>query len=794
MDRKNGPVFPEEDVVQLDPLLPGEATFEMPPLPRETFAASPNLAMLLRTDGHIVQVGGRCRPLLDVDEEEHEGRHFADLILPRDLSLVPDDLDRLVGWEDRQNHPLELHLRHGSGDGDEAEDGQMAGGRGQDDGRWRLFSISARYATLGGDRYLLLALQSVGRPGSWDVSRSMLLEAVEAANSCIVIADLKQKDQPLVYVNAGFRNLTGYEQHEVIGQNCRFLQRRGDGSFDNEQEGVKEIRNGIDRGEFVHTSIRNYSKDGDLFYNDLYLTPVRQDGELVAYIGVQNNVTHQIRLNQESQRRADAIQSFFDASPLIMGIVELQELDRKKYRSATVWAEATHVMINRTGIDFLGVTSGKLKNETLVQLAVPEETASQFGQAFADSVHKGIAQEFDCHLKSNPLQELRRIRVIVNAILTQPGEKPRCSYFAEDITEAAAVEDRRRLLEATVVNIDDAVVISSGGINDEGPKILYVNEGFTRLSGYTSDEIIGKTPRVLQGPLTSREVLDRARLQMEAGETFRGETTNYRKDGSPYMVAWTIAPVRDDEGNITNWVSAQRSTTERRQLERQVLEVQQREQERIARDLHDTVAQQLNTLTLYVGTVRNELKGVADQEQLDMLQEAVEQARAAADQARTLSHTLMPVPVEVGGLPVALERLAERSQLAFGVRCELVHQSPFGSLARDAAEHLFRIANEAVSNAMRHAQASHIEIRLLRDEQDGTGRLEIVDDGVGMPEPLQDSFGNTGKVIECGLGLSTMRYRVEIIGGSIEVLAAEPEADRCGTRVVCTFPLQTPDA
>ncbi len=114
----------------------------------------------------------------------------------------------------------------------------------------------------------------------------MLREAIEATNNTVVMTDPALPDNPIVFVNRGFETLTGYSREEVIGRNCRFLQ--GD---DIGQPGVQQLREAISQGEFVCVELRNYRKDGTMFWNELYLSPVHRGGQIRYFFGVQNDVT-----------------------------------------------------------------------------------------------------------------------------------------------------------------------------------------------------------------------------------------------------------------------------------------------------------------------------------------------------------------------------------------------------------------------------------------------------------------------------------------------------------------------
>ncbi|MBI1335661.1 MAG: PAS domain-containing protein [Phycisphaera sp.] len=130
-----------------------------------------------------------------------------------------------------------------------------------------------------------------------------------------------------------------------------------------------------------------------------------------------------------------------------------------------------------------------------------------------------------------------------------------------DITDRMRMEEQLRLVRTAIDQVNDSVVITEPDIDLPGPRILYVNPAFERTTGYSAAEVIGKTPRILQGPRTSRKVLDRLRDDLSHGRGFRGETVNYRKDKTPYNVEWQIAPVRNPEGVLTHWVSIQRDVT-----------------------------------------------------------------------------------------------------------------------------------------------------------------------------------------------------------------------------------------
>lgn len=147
------------------------------------------------------------------------------------------------------------------------------------------------------------------------------------------------------------------------------------------------------------------------------------------------------------------------------------------------------------------------------------------------------------------------------------------------------LEARRRThqigyLHSALEEAEDSVVITEASpLHPPGPRIVWANKAFSQMTDYDRDELIGKNPRILQGPETSRSVLNKVRNALENERSVHAETVNYQKDGTPYVVAWHIAPVHNDDGELTHWVSVQRDVTN-----------QQRREERLKHEAtHDTL-------------------------------------------------------------------------------------------------------------------------------------------------------------------------------------------------------------
>lgn len=143
--------------------------------------------------------------------------------------------------------------------------------------------------------------------------------------------------------------------------------------------------------------------------------------------------------------------------------------------------------------------------------------------------------------------------------------------LADSTSQKGMVFDQS-LLASALHFLEDAVVITKSQITDLGTEIVYVNPAFTRMTGYGLQEVLGKTPKILQGPKTDQSVLADLRRKLEKKEVFHGSTINYRKDGREFVNEWHVEPIKDAEGQVTHFLSVQRDITERKRLEEELYE------------------------------------------------------------------------------------------------------------------------------------------------------------------------------------------------------------------------------
>lgn len=161
----------------------------------------------------------------------------------------------------------------------------------------------------------------------------------------------------------------------------------------------------------------------------------------------------------------------------------------------------------------------------------------------------------------------RWVEPIVTNLLHDPSIMGFVDNF-RDITDKVEEQKRLKLFESVVTNTNDAILITEAEPQDEpGPRIIYVNEAFTKMTGYTADEVIGKSPRILQGPNSNKEELAKLGRALRNWESFELTTLNYKKNGEEFWINFSVTPVADDRGWYTQWIAIERDVTEMKMKE-----------------------------------------------------------------------------------------------------------------------------------------------------------------------------------------------------------------------------------
>jgi PAS domain S-box-containing protein len=346
-----------------------------------------------------------------------------------------------------------------------------------------------------------------------------------------------------------------------------------------------------------------------------------------------------------------------------------------------------------------------------------------------------------------------------------------------DTSAPTKAEEALREREALIRAIADTAVEGIVTIDERG-RIESMNRAALTMFGYSLEEVLGRNVSLLM-PSPYREGHDGYLAHyLHTGEKkiigIGREVEGVRKNGEVFPLDISVTEVK--LGGRRKFAGFLRDITERRRLEKEILEAGEEERRRIGRDLHDGLGQHLTSLEMVSQTLIGKLKTAAP-DLVKPAQALSRRIRETITQTRLLSHNLSPVPLQDEGLMVALAELAAGTQSISGITCEFLCAETVLVPDAIAATHLYRIAQEAVNNALKHSRAKRI--RITFDEQHGSWRLALEDDGRGLPASLPEP--NTG------VGLRMMKYRARLIGASLDI--DSPPGG--GVRITCTLPKAT---
>ncbi len=361
----------------------------------------------------------------------------------------------------------------------------------------------------------------------------------------------------------------------------------------------------------------------------------------------------------------------------------------------------------------------------------------------------------------------------------------------QEIAERRQAEEQLHLFDSVVVNSNDVVLITKAEPIEEvnsGPEIIYVNHAFTVMTGYSLDEAIGKTPRILQGPKTDPAARAEIHKALKAWQPIRIEILNYRKDGTEFWSDLNIFPVANDSGLYTHWVAVQRDVTHRKQQEQEMLKALEQEKElnelkscfvsTASHEFRTPLSTILSSIELleYYGHLSTEAE---NREYFQQIRTAINRMTELMSDVLTLEKT-DGGKMEINPIPLNLEQFCHSLITEIRLGSKRQHNISFllrgqcsqGILDEKVLRHIF---GNLLSNAIKYSTADgEISFEVIRHKHEVI--FQVRDQGIGIPEEARQRLfepffraKNVGTISGTGLGLSIVKRLVEIHGGHIDV-------------------------
>lgn len=581
------------------------------------------------------------------------------------------------------------------------------------------------------------------------------------------------------YVSRSYAKMFGYTPEEIAGKSIVEIVGK---------KALAEIRPNIERvlnGETVtYEALVPFKTAGLRYLHGVYVPDKNERGEVIGWIASLIDVTEQKRDESAAMRLAAVVQSSHDAivAKDLNGII-------------TNWNESAERIFGYKAKEIIGKS---------ILTLIPEDRKEEETEILR-KIRRGKSIEHYQTLRQCKDGRLVDVSLTISPIRDAAGKIIGVSKIARDITKLKQTESRlaeqTRLLDLS----NDAILV-----RDTHDRIIYWNHGAEGIYGFKKEEAIGKVSHDLLGTEHS-ESLKSIRKKLERDDRWSGELVHTRKDGTKITVASRWSLDRDDRGRPTSVLETNNDISLRKQAERdlrkskqllellvrkrtkalrsanaeleneiarrkglegQILEISDREQERLGQELHDGLCQRLTAIAFMAraSALRLQDHRVADPAELEKIAQLI---NSSVTDARNIARDLHKEEIDAAGFQEALRDLAERK--IWKTPCRIRFEGDITIDDDRTACEIFRILREAVINANKHARATDILLEACRRRREIV--FSVTDNGIGM-KARQKSGG--------GLGFHIMQYRAKAVGARLDV-----ESPRGGgTRLTVYLPVE----
>lgn len=531
------------------------------------------------------------------------------------------------------------------------------------------------------------------------------------------------------------------------------------------QPTIQRWQQSLETGKPYVTEFQLRRADGEYLWHLNRALPIRDaQGRIVKWYGSSTDISDLKNLQQESQRLNTQLQTTLNSITDAFFTVDA------KLRVLYANEQAYHLLV------------GHGKQSVITQLPnAAFENANEFNDQLLKVMATGRVHTFEFHQPTNERW------LEVRAYPSDHG----VTVYMRDITRHRAEQAELNLLRTAIAQLNDIVIITKAGPLDEpGPEIVFVNEAFERITGYSREQAIGRTPRLLQGTDSEREALDKVRLALENWQPVRTQVTNYTADGQEIILELNIVPLADENGWYTHWVSVERDVTQEKSLEHQLHKAQRME---AIGQLTGGIAHDFNNLLTVITGNTDLLMDALDGD--PRMQALVKLINDAAERGTGLTRNLLafsrrqslkPTSVNVNTLIENMESLL-RSSLSYEHVLQLKLQHPLNSARVDAVQLESSLLNLTINARDAMPEGGNLVIKtsettlttddLAQSETTEAGNyicISISDTGEGISKDVLDKifepfFTTKPQGKGTGLGLSMVFGFIKQSGGHLQV-------------------------
>ena len=616
-------------------------------------------------------------------------------------------------------------------------------------------------------------------------SERLYRSLIEGGSEMVTIFD---ESGIVIYQSPSITRLFGYDVDEFTGGGMNDLVHPDD-LPDMRERYLYMVEN---KADIPSHRFRFRHKNGAWRMLECYTRYRMDDPQIGGIVSTARDVTDHVETQQQLDLSEERFEATFQQSAVGMALVAL---DGKFMRINGIFSEMS------------GIPTALADAHHYSELMAPEEVenAENNGAKLLNGEAKSLVIERPLVRLDGPTSWAQ----FTVSLVTDGEGGPSCFLVqVQDIDERRKQTDRLRLLESIAVNANDAILITEAEPVDEpGPRILYANEAYLRMTGYTLDEVLGKTPRIMQGEDTDPASRDEIRRALKRWKPVVVELLNYHKDGTPFWVEISIVPVANEVGWFTHWVSVQRDVTERKETEAMLIrtkeeaEAAREEAENANRAKSDFLSRMSHELRTPLNAILGFGQLLEMEEQTPENAESTEQILKAGRHLLELINEVLDISrIESGRMAMSLEPvsvaevaretldLVRSMATQYGVTLhdKEILSSPLAMLGD--RRRVKQILLNLLSNAIKYnREGGQVKLSLERvmgedyDRDSGNLRFCISDDGAGIaPEkserlwvPFDRLDAEHSGIEGTGIGLALSRRLAGAMQGELDFRSGE---------------------